>query len=56
MAMLSGVMYDVGQLDTEILFRAQTIGDDAGSTCLSHPHCRFLSKPLARHVSHFHAA
>src|SRR5258708_381274 len=55
-AMLSDVIYDVGQLDTATVFRAQITGGDARSSCLSQPHRRFFSKPLARHVSHFQAA
>ncbi len=55
-AMLSDVMYDVGQLVTDTLFRAQTTTGGVDAVPSIHPHRRFLSKPLFRHPSHFHAA
>src|ERR1017187_3268409 len=55
-AMLSGVMYEVGQLLAAIFPRAQTTSGPPDSDSPSHLHRRFFSKPLLRHVSHFHAA
>jgi len=52
--MLSGVMYETGQLGADTLPRAQMIDWDGPSA--NHPQRRRDSKPLALHVSHFHAA
>jgi hypothetical protein len=50
-------MYEIGQRDTDTLRRAQTIEFGLPSEpSANHPQCRRASKPLALHVSHFHAA
>ena len=54
--MLSGVMYDVGQLVSDTLPRTQTIADTEPASCASQPHRRFFSRPLFLQESHFQAA
>jgi hypothetical protein len=49
-------MKDVGQLVTPTVFRAHTIDGGSEGDLTIHPQRRFPSKPLDRHVSHFHAA
>jgi hypothetical protein len=55
-ATLSAVMNEVGQLVIAICLRAQITSGVSDSVSFNHPHRRFLSKPLLRQVSHFHAA
>ena len=54
--MLPAVMRVFGQLVATARFRAQTTFSGSSALPFANPHRRFVSKPAALHVSHFHPA
>jgi hypothetical protein len=54
--MLSADRNDFGHIWVDTFFRAHTIRGGGASAAGSHPHLRFISRPLFRHSSHLHPA